>query len=440
MSTSERDRSGQASDDPLLLPTTPPGDRSPAPAPAGRLRAQLLAARASNLAGRVTAALGRWPWWVQVGVVYLLSRVVTTAVFVAVARHQSTNPWTPSEPDYGAFINIWDSAWYQRIYDSGYPPSIPRNPDGSAQENAWAFYALFPYLVRGLTAVTGLGWTVLAPTVAVVAGLGAVLIIHRLFRLVAGPADSLAAVTLICLFPVSAVLQVPYAESLHLMLLAGALYLLARHRYLTAAPVVVAMCLTRPAGLPFALLVAVHLLLRWRSADFPWSHRVRGLALLAVAIAGGWAWPVIAWLVTGQTRAYTDTETAWRGGGGLELFVPWFDSGRWILGPVFGPIAVVLLGVVTVLVLLSPPVRRLGSDLQGWCLCYALYLAAVLHPQTSTFRLLLPLFPLALAAVLASRSRAYRITLGLGFLALQIVWVSWLWRYVPLPGGGDYPP
>lgn len=391
------------------------------------------------LAGRASAVVGRWPWWLQVGLVYALSRLVTAGVFLAVARQQGANPWGSAQPGYGPFINFWDSAWYQQIFDQGYPSAIPRNPDGSAQANPWAFYAVFPFLVRGLAAVTGLGWTTLASTVAVVAGLGAVLVIHRLFRLVAGPGDSLAAVALICLFPVSAVLQIPYAESLHLLLLAAGLYLLARHRYLMAAPVVLAMGLTRPAGLPFALLVAVHLLVRWRSGDFPWAERARGLVLLAVATAGGWAWPVIAWLMTGEVRAYTDTETAWRGGG-LVLFAPWFDTGQWLFGPVFGPVAVVVVGVVVLLALLSTPVRRLGTDLQGWCLCYVLYLAAVLHPQTSTFRLLLPLFPLALAAVFVSRSRAYRVTLGVAFFALQIVWVAWLWRFSELPGGGDYPP
>lgn len=450
MSTSERDRPGSAGSTPAdadltTRPTVPPGSWPPAPqTQAGAAEPDTRPGRVALLAARVTgrarAVLGRWPWWLQVGVLYALSRLVTAAIFLAVARQQGENPWAPAQPTYGQFIGFWDSAWYQRIFDAGYPSSIPRNADGTAQENPWAFYALFPFLVRGLSSVTGLGWETLAPAVAVLAGLGAVLIMYRLFRLVAGHGDSLAAVTLVCLFPVSAVLQIPYAESLHLMLLAAALYLLARHRYLAAAPVVLAMGLTRPAGLPFALLVAVHLLLRWREAGFPWGERVRGIVLLAVAIAAGWAWPVIAWLVTGEAAAYTDTETVWRGGGGLVLFAPWFDTGQWLFGPVFGPVVVILIGVVVVLALLSRPVRRLGTDLQGWCLAYVAYLAAVLHPQTSTFRLLLPLFPLALAAVLASRSRAYRITLGVGFLALQIVWVAWLWRFATLPGGGDYPP
>ena len=67
------------------------------------------------------------------------------------------------------------------------------------------------------------------------------------------------------------------------------------------------------------------------------------------------------------------------------------------------------------------------------------YLVVFLHPQTSTFRMLLPLFPLALGAVLLSRSRAYRGTVVTMFLLLQIVWIVWLWAWAQLPGGGRLP-
>lgn len=71
------------------------------------------------------------------------------------------------------------------------------------------------------------------------------------------------------------------------------------------------------------------------------------------------------------------------------------------------------------------------------------YLLVFLHPQTSTFRMLLPpLFPLALGVALLSKSKAYRGTVVLMFVLLQIVWVVWLWAWAPPlpPGGGDYPP
>ncbi len=99
-----------------------------------------------------------------------------------------------------------------------------------------------------------------------------------------------------------------------------------------------------------------------------------------------------------------------------------------------------LLVLLFALYLNTKAVRAIGTDLRVWCAVYFVYLLAVLQPQTSTFRMLLPLFPLALATALVSRSRAYRVAVVVLFVLLQIVWVTWLWAWAQLPGGGDYPP
>lgn len=404
---------------------------------AGRVHARLRTA-----AGRTAAAFSRWPWYLQVLALWAAARLFSLAVLAAVARFQPAGPWWGPSPTYWQFINIWDAEWYSRIYENGYPDAVPRDPAGKALENEWAFYALFPLLVRGLTTVTGLGWSVLAPIVAMAAGAAAALVIYRLFRLRAGRGTALWGVLFVAVFPVSPILQIPYAEALNLLLLAGALYLLVERRYLAAVPVVVLMCLSRPVGVPFALTVGLVLLIRLarrRQAGFPAPEAWRLTALTAVAGAAALAWPALAWAGTGDLRAYTDTESAWRFGD-LVPFKPWLTMAENLVGPVFGPVLLAALLLAAALYLTSPPVRRLGLELQLWCASYLLYLLVFLNPQTSTFRLLLPLFPLALSAAWLSRSKAYRGTVAVAFLVLQIVWVAWLWRWTPLPGGGDYPP
>ena len=150
-------------------------------------------------------------------------------------------------------------------------------------------------------------------------------------------------------------------------------------------------------------------------------------------------WPAAAWAATGDIEAYTKTETVWRGHD-LVPFKPWFDTGVDLFGPVLGIVAPFVFAGLFVLLLFSPPVVRLGVEMRLWCACYMGYLLLFLHPQTSTFRMLLPLFPLALAAALLSRSKAYRGTVLTMFILLQIVWIVWLWAWAQLPGGGDYPP
>lgn len=401
----------------------------------------------NRVAGAAAAAaagvFGRWPWYGKVLAVWALARLFSFALFMAVAAQQGLNPWGwEGTPSYLQFIGAWDSEWYGKIFAGGYPSEVPRDATGRAQENEWAFYALFPYLVRALAAVTGLGWEVLAPLVATAAGFAAALMVYRLFTLRASAGTALWGVVFVAVNPVSPVLQVPYAESLNLLLLAAALYLLVQRRYLAAVPVVLVMCLSRPVGVAFAAMMLVLFVRRWirrRTEPFSLAETWRMIVLGLASGVGALAWPALAWAVTGDLRAYTDTETAWRGDS-LLLFKPWFDEAERLFGPVMGPAALAVLVVLTILWLTSGPVRRLGVELQVWCGAYLMYLFAFLNPLTSTFRLLLPLFPLGLALAFLSTSRAYRWTVAAAFLILQIVWVAWLWRWTPLPGGGDYPP
>lgn len=405
------------------------------------------AARLSRAAADAGARMSGWPWWLQVSLIFVAARLVSACIFMAAALQQGTNPWFPPAPDYWNFITIWDGRWYQRAADDGYPSVLPVDANGVVKENAWAFYALFPLLGRGLSAMTGLGTLQALTVIAMASGLGAALVIFKLFREFAGKRTALWGVVFVSTFPVSPILQVPYAESLNLLLLAASLLLVVRRRYLTAIPVVLLMCLSRPTGVPFAAMVG--LLLLWRlwerfrrpSTDTVSSTRsLVSMAALVVATGiGALAWPAMAWATTGDPAAYTRTETAWRGHD-LVPFKPWFDTGRMLFGPVLGVLAPFVFAGLFVLVMMSAPVRALGTELRLWCACYMGYLLVFLHPQTSTFRMLLPLFPLALAAAALSKSKAYRGTAVVMFVLLQIVWVVWLWAWAPLPGGGDYPP
>ncbi|XAS63217.1 hypothetical protein VUN84_13025 [Micrococcaceae bacterium Sec5.8] len=418
-------------------------------------------ARAPAPAGiRVT----RWPWWVQVAGLYAAARFISACIFMAAALHQGLSPWFPARPDYWSFINIWDARWYGEVLQNGYPDVLPTDGAGNVQENAWAFYALFPLLGRAAAALTGVPPAFALTLIAMLSGLAAALVIYRLFRLRAGHRTALWGTLFVSTFPISPVLQVPYAESLNLLLLAAALLLVMQRRYLWAMPAVVLMCLSRPTGVPFAAMLGLLFLFRLRKhhaaarADAarlgPASAEAAGQTgdvphsrtqlwwlggLTAVSGTSALLWPAIAWAVTGDIRAYTKTETVWRGED-LVPFKPWFDAGIQLFGPVLGVLAPFVFVALFAATMLSRPVRGLGTELRLWCVCYLGYLLVFLHPQTSTFRMLLPLFPLALSAALVSRSRAYRGTVVIMFLLLQIVWIVWLWAWAPLPGGGDYPP
>jgi hypothetical protein len=413
------------------------GARRPGPQGAGR----------PGIRDRVPGALRAWP--VQVLLVFACARAVSAAVLLEAASRQGPSPWAPASPDYLSFLQFWDGGWYRRIYDEGYPATLPRRADGVVLENQWAFYPLFPALVRALHAVTGGGWDLLAPVTATACGFIAALGVYRLFRLTAASREALWGVAFVSFLPVSPIFQIPYAESLHLALLAWALYLVAAGRYLGAVPVVLAMGLARPAGVPFALLVfllAVAAAARLRAGRtrsplglLRESALPRLAVLTGAAGAAALAWPAAAWAVTGEADAYLETETAWRGEA-LAPFVPWLRAGTTLFGPVGGPVGVFFLAAGCIAILRSEPVRRLGRVPVLWCASYLLYLAAFWNPQTSTYRILLPLFPLALAAVFVSRSGIYRWAVLAVFILLQALWVGVLWSYSPGADGGDFPP
>jgi hypothetical protein len=395
---------------------------------------------------RYRSAIRAWPWWLQVSAIYVMARLASAGIFMAAALHQGPNPWFPPKPDYWNFINIWDARWYAKVIEAGYPTTLPVDAQGNVQENTWAFYPLYPSLAGGLSGLTGLAPAASLTIIAMLSGLGAALVTYVLFRHKAAHGPALWAVAFFATFPVSAVLQVPYGEPLSLLLLAAALLLVIRRQYLWAIPVVVLLSLSRPVGVPFAamlgFLLVFRVVQRFRRSEAE-GHKTPGLvaltALTAVTGVSALAWPAAAWAATGDIQAYTKTETVWRGHD-LVPFKPWFDTGVDLFGPVLGILAPFIFVALFAAVLYLPPVLRLGVELRLWCACYMGYLVTFLHPQTSTFRMLLPLFPLALGAALLSRSKAYRGTVVVMFLLLQIVWIVWLWAWAQLPGGGDYPP
>ena len=397
---------------------------------------------ARTLAGPRSGA--RWraryraaPWWVRITVVYVAARLVTGAMLLAFASVQAANSFTAAHPSYLSFASIWDGAWYRVIATGGYPSVLPVDAAGHVTENAWAFMPAYPFLVRGLMLLTGASFEAVAVSVSLVAGWGAALVFRRLVgRFLDDPRATFATV-LFCVAPVSAVFQVAYAEAMGLFLLVVALLLMVDRRWWTMLPVVLLLGMTRPTGLAFALAVGLFLVVwavrpAWvREPDRP---TLRGaLPPLVVAVVSGLvglAWPAIAWAVTGMPKAYTDTELAWRssyiGWGELVPFAPWVQGfGWWFRQPVGGVLlALVLVGFAVFV--FQPAARRIGLELRLWAVAYLVYLLAVFFPQSSTWRILLPIAPL-LGIVALPRSRVYRVLLVAVCLGLQWTWLYYCW-------------
>jgi len=432
-------------------------------------------ARRRTLRAELTDLARRAPWWVPVLLIWVASRVVTTGILLSFAARQPENPWTGPSPHYLDFSRLWDGHWYWIIAVTGYPTELPVDDAGRVQENAWAFMPVYPFVVRsimGLLGGMGSGHFALAAIiVSVLASAAAALLFFRLASRWLTSGTALLATALFCVAPLSPIYQVAYAESLHLALLFGALLLVLDRRWTLVAVIATVMALTRPSGLAFAFMLAMLWMLRFsrdRRGTEPFPVRERVDAALATVIAGfaGLAWAGIAALATGSLTAYTDTELAWRrsyiGDAHLVPFTPWWQGSQWWgerwwgeQGLWVGPVVLLALLGFGAASLALPAMRRMPIELRLWVIAYAAYLLAVFFPQSSTFRLLVPLAPVLGAVALGIAStgsgvlggrlpptaaRVGRVVLAVTALGLsiagQVLWVHLGWWF----DGSDWTP
>lgn len=382
---------------------------------------------------------------VAVAAVYLAARAITTALLLVGAALASAR--TGDDITIGTLSMRWDGQWYWVVGTAGYPTELPRDEAGDVTQNAWAFLPVYPALSRALSIVLAGQYALSAIVISLVAGYLACLVLFHLLRRRTGRVAALWAVALVATGPLAALFQMGYAESLFLLWLLLGLLLLARRRFGWLYLVIPLMGFTRPGVLAFALTLGLYGIVRWwrrREDPLPATQVVHIVTLGLLGVVVGFAWQVIAGYVTGEPAAYLETELSWRRGwtgehdggfvplsGFVEAAAIWFRI--WGLPPALGYVAlgVLVVGVAAAL-LFEPHVRRLGAEIRLWSASYLLYLLLVFFPQSSIFRLLLPLAPLA-GAVALPRSTTWRATM----LTLGLVG-QWWWIHEMLVLGETF--
>lgn len=366
---------------------------------------------------------------------YLLSRVVTTVILLLVLLVARSGSRVGAHSTFLDLATAWDGQWYWLVGVSGYPTTLP-TAHGGVLENAWAFLPLYPWLARVLSFGQAALWPVAAVGISVVSGAVAAVLLAMLVRPHVGDRGAVVTAVVFVFSPMAFLFEVAYAEALGLALLFGVLILVDRRRYLSALPLVLLLAFTRPGLQAVALVVllnqAIRLLRSHRAGlAYPIAESVRAGVLAAVALAAGFLWPWIAGVVTGVPNAYVDTEVVWRASWtGTAQFVPvasWFYAGDFWFGSTFGPIVLGLAALGWTAMLLTAPARRAGRTVRTWSVAWTVYLLAVFFPQSSTFRLLMPLAPIG--AVFARWSIRKLVLLVLVCVALQAVWAFIVYGY-----------
>ena len=376
------------------------------------------------------------PVAVRIGLIYVAARVITTFFLLIAAELSGVESRFGTGPGLSDLVLGWDSRWYWIVAEIGYPSELPVTDTGVVAENQWAFMPVFAYLAK-LVGVPFGQWVVGAFLVSFAAGYGASLVLYSLLRDKIGAVAALWAVAFFACGPLAALFQVGYAESLHLLWLFLALWCVIRRRYVWLYLLIPLMGFTRPGVLAFALFLALFGIWRWytRRREALGAREIAHIVVLGLfAVAVGFSWQLIAGRVTGDSGAYLATELAWRrnwipGGAEFFPFEGFLSGSAFWFGSVWGMTAevgyVVLAASVVAIaaaLIFVPQVKRLGVEVRLWSASYLVYLLLVFFPQSSIFRLLVPLSPLW-GAFAVPRSTAWRVGVLVACLGAQWWWI-----------------
>src|ERR1035437_9537006 len=141
--------------------------------------------------------------------VYAITRLFDVVLILVAARHQVD---LPKGPSYGSMTSSVDGAWYLRIAAHGYPTTIPRDPGGHPLQNQWGFYPLYPFIVGAIMGITGAGFTVVAPTLSLLLGAAAVIVMFRLISQGSRRFAASATVLLTCTYMAAPAMQTAYTR------------------------------------------------------------------------------------------------------------------------------------------------------------------------------------------------------------------------------------
>lgn len=200
-------------------------------------------------------------------------------------------PWTA--------LTGWDSVYYIRIAHEGY-----------AEGPRVAFFSLYPLLIRGTEAVTGLGDAVASLAVSNIAALIGMMGIYVLGRDRLSPQHAWRAVLYLVLSPYAFALVLAYSEGVFIALASWLFVFSDRRRHLPAAALGLLAGMTRVNGLALIAPLAV----------VAWRRRSPAAAAVAAAPAVGlglhmmWLWHSV-----GDPLAFVHAQGHW---GGHASFPP----------------------------------------------------------------------------------------------------------------------
>lgn len=198
----------------------------------------------------------------------------------------------------------YDAGWYHGIASQGYE----YKPGGRTN---LAFFPVYPLLMRGGAALLGgrqEDYYFTGIAVSWLAFAGAMVMLYKLASLDLPRPAAIRAVTYAAVFPFAYFFGMVYSESLFLLALVTAVYLLRTHRLAGAAVAGAVMTATRATGL---MAVPGLALIAWQAAGPDRRARLPALAAAAGACAGIGMYSLFNYTLSGHPFAWYESITYW---------------------------------------------------------------------------------------------------------------------------------
>jgi hypothetical protein len=359
-------------------------------------------------------------WGTLVGLA-LFGAVLKLAVFVYM-----TGDLSPM-----AFVDgmcRWDCTWFRRVAD-GYEATLPTTRNGEA---GWAFFPLYPLLVKAVSLLTTLPWSAVGMLMSTAFGVlaaGAARPLfggnHRAYRLFAFG---------LLLGPFSLLVSMPYSEGLFILLTILVLVELQRGDYLKAGLFAALLSATRVTGVLIGLAIVLQAVLDLRRNGTAWrelpaailgnNRMLLGFALVPLGLV---AYMLYLRLAMGDGLAFAHVQLAW----GRIPDNPFVQLSRailsaWPFADMWDRQTTYVLGAIVAIVMTTLVALR-GRHAAA-LFCFAALVLALSTGVQSSVRLAAGLAPLGIVAAeyLSARRRLYWACYPIGLTVGLAIVAGWL--------------
>lgn len=201
----------------------------------------------------------------------------------------------------------WDCQWYLTIINNGYDTSLRTTPKIWHGLANWAFFPLYPYMVRYVEFVSHIKATFAGILLNQSFVFISLLLFYSYLKMSFDELNSRFGVFLLAFSPFSIYFASLYTEALFLVLSLAGFYYMRQKRYVVAAIFGGLLSATRPLGCMFVVPYVYSLFKRYRFAIL----QPKFLALIVIAFSGLLLYMCYLYLLTGDALAFHTVQKAW---------------------------------------------------------------------------------------------------------------------------------